>query len=43
MPTLATPCCLELREGPVALLIRDHSRAGATDSGTGILEAPNAR
>lgn len=43
MPTLATPCCLELREVPVALLIWDYSRAGATGLFTGILIAPNPR
>jgi hypothetical protein len=43
MPMLATACCLELGEVPVALLICDYSRAGATDSFTGILDAPNAR
>jgi len=43
MPMLATACCLELGEVPVALLIWDYSRAGATDSFTGIINAPNPR
>jgi hypothetical protein len=43
MPMLARPGCLELGEVPVALLIWDYSRAGATDSFTGILNAPNLR
>jgi hypothetical protein len=34
MPMLATPCCLELGEVSVALLIWEYSRAGATCSTT---------